>query len=123
MPNAAADEIVTALDYKDVTRGVPMKNMFCVTALLMAGCATTPSPEGERVRIITAEAARVLACKHVGKFSSLKSANEGGMPAAHIDVRNKVAKANGNAFVIGLQSAAQEGEGDIRGDGYACASF
>ena len=75
------------------------------------------------MRIITAEAARILACEPVGKFTSLKSAHEGGMPAAHIDVRNKVAKASGNAFVIGSQSGAPQGAGEITGDGYACASF
>ena len=100
-----------------------MKNMCCIAALLMAGCAATFHPDAEHVRIITGEAARVLACKHVGEFASSKSANEGGMPAAHIEVRNRVAKANGNAFVIGLQSAAPQGDGEIRGDGYACASF
>ena len=100
-----------------------MKNTLCITALLMAGCAATLSPDGKQVRIITPEAARILACEHVGKVSSVKSTSMGGMPAAHIDARNRVANANGNALAIASQSITPQGDGEITGDGYACASF
>jgi hypothetical protein len=91
----------------------------------VAGCATTtkPSPEAEEVRIITHEAATVLKCKHVGGISTLKTAAEGGMPSAHVDARNKVTKAGGNALAITTQSPTPQGGGEIKGDGYACASF
>ena len=91
----------------------------------MAGCATTtkPSPEAESVRIITHEAATVLKCKHVGRINTSKTSSEGGMPSAHVDARNKVAKAGGNALAITTQLTTPQGGGEIVGDGYACASF
>ena len=91
----------------------------------MAGCATTtkPAPEAADVRIITHEAAIVLKCKHVGGISTLKTAGEGGMPSAHAEARNKVAKAGGNALAITSQSPTSQGGGELTGDGYACASF
>ena len=89
----------------------------------MAGCATKPMPEAERVRIITPEAATVLKCKHLGRINSLKSGGEGGMPSAHVDALNKVVRAGGNALVIASQSPTSQGGGEITGDGYACASF
>ena len=135
------DEILTLVHYKEITsysfeptvgrrvlkqKGRTMKNTLRIAAaLLVAGCATTTtlSVEAERVRIIPPEAAAVLKCKSLGRVSSLKSSREGGMPSAHIDARNKVAKAGGNAFAITSQSITPQGDGDIAGDGYACASF
>ena len=91
----------------------------------MAGCAATtrPSQEAEDVRIITHEAATVLKCKHVGGINTLKTAGEGGMPSAHVDARNKVAKAGGNALAITSQATTSQGGGEITGDVYACASI
>ncbi len=101
-----------------------MKRMLCIAGVLLAaGCATKPSAEAEHVRIITREAAAVLKCKHLGRISSLKSAGEGGMPSAHVDALNKVAKAGGNALAIASQSPTPQGGGEITGEGYACASF
>ena len=101
-----------------------MKRMLCMAGvLLVAGCATKPSSEIADVRIITHEAATVLKCKPLGRISSLKSTNDGGMPSAHLDARNKVAKAGGNALAITSQSTTSQGAGEITGDGYACASF
>ena len=104
-----------------------MKHTLCIAGtLLIAGCVTPPpelSSEAEGVRIITTEAATALKCKHVGAINTLKTFNEGGMPSAHVDARNKVAKAGGNALAIASQSTNSQGSGELKGDGYACASF
>ncbi len=100
-----------------------IKYLPLVIAALTAGCATSPAPDVENVRIVTQDAANALKCKHLLQVNSAKSASQGGMPAAHLDARNQVAKAGGNALVLKSQVNTQQGGGEIAGDGYSCASF
>jgi hypothetical protein len=88
--------------------------------LTMAGCETTPSRESEKVRILTTEAAKLEKCTHLVAVNSSRTEARGGMPSAHVDAKNKVASAGGNAFAITSQTKSADGTADIAGDAYSC---
>lgn len=94
--------------------------IFILLATL-AGCATQPaSPQAPtRVRLISAEQAKA-GCKPVGKVELYKQIVVGGMPAAQLRLREKVAKAGGDAYVVTSQYLGPHGLFDIEADAYHC---
>lgn len=66
----------------------------------LASCATPTkfTPEGRTVRTISAVVAQN--CEHLGMSTSWKPVLAGGLPAAQIDIRNKVAALGGNAMLV-----------------------
>jgi hypothetical protein len=99
----------------------PIKICALLAAALLAGCAVQPpSPDAPtRVRLISAEQARAH-CERVGKVELYKYFVVGGMPAAQLEVRGKVAKAGGNAYVVTSQYLGPHGLFDIKADAYRC---
>ncbi len=98
-----------------------MNRRTVLAAVLLAGCAAQPpSPQAPtRVRLINAEQARAE-CERVGKVELYKDLVVGGMPAAQLEVRAKVAKAGGNAYVVTSQYIGPRGLVDIKADAYRC---
>ena len=92
-----------------------------LAAVVLAGCAAQPpSPQAPtRVRLIGAEQAQAK-CKRLGKVELYKQLVVGGMPAAQLAVRDKVAKAGGNAYVVTSQYIGPHGLFDIKADAYRC---
>jgi len=92
-----------------------------IAAILLAGCAgQPPSPQAPtRVRLINAEQARAE-CERLGKVELYKQLVVGGMPAAQLEVRAKVARAGGNAYVVTSQYIGPHGLIDIKADVYRC---
>jgi hypothetical protein len=90
-------------------------------SVLLAGCAgQPPSPQAPtRVRLINAGQARAQ-CERLGKVELYKDLVVGGMPAAQLEVRAKVAKAGGNAYVVTSQYIGPRGLIDIKADVYRC---
>jgi len=70
-----------------------------LASLTVASCATTEfTPGGRTVRTISPVIAQN--CEHLGMSSSWKPVIEGGLSAAQIDIRNKVAARGGNAMLV-----------------------
>lgn len=68
----------------------------------LSGCMTTKfTKEGRTIRTISPVVAQN--CKHIGIANSWKPSLEGGLSAAQIDIRNKVAALGGNAMIIASQ--------------------
>jgi len=90
-------------------------------AILLAGCAgQPPSPQAPtRVRLINAEQARAE-CERLGEVELYKQLVVGGMPAAQLEVRAKVARAGGNAYVVTSQYIGPHGLMNILADVYRC---
>lgn len=91
------------------------------TALALVGCQTMKlSPEGVAIRTITPVVAQ--SCKHVGIANSFQPVIVGGMTAAQVDIRNKVASLGGNAMVITAQyvDPGQYPHGHISAEAYKC---
>ncbi len=103
-----------------------MKCIYYAVPLLLLGCAGVQlSPEAKRVRVITPGVAAAQSCKHLGMASAFGAAMEGGMLAAQVKVRNKVAEAGGNAMVMTDSSTERMGQsthGNVTVDAYACPS-
>jgi len=92
-----------------------------LAAVALAGCAAQPpSPEAPtRVRLLSAERAQAE-CERLGKVELYKQRVVGGMPAAQLRLRAKVAKAGGNAYVVTSQYIGPHGLIDIKADVYRC---
>jgi len=92
-----------------------------IAAVLLAGCAAQPpSPQAPtRVRLLSAERAQAE-CERLGKVELYKQRVVGGMPAAQLQVRAKVAKAGGNAYVVTSQYIGPHGLMNILADVYRC---
>ena len=92
-----------------------------LAALVLAGCAVQPpSPQAPtRVRLISAERAQAE-CERLAKVELYKQLVVGGMPAAQLQLRAKVAKAGGNAYVVTSQYIGPHGLIDIKADAYRC---
>lgn len=91
------------------------------TALALVGCQSMKlSPEGVAIRTITPVVAQ--SCKHVGIANSFQPVIVGGMSAAQVDIRNKVASLGGNAMVITAQyvDPGQYPHGNISAEAYQC---
>lgn len=70
-----------------------------LASLALASCAITKfTDQGRAVRTISPVVAQN--CEHLGMSSSWKPSLEGGLTAAQIDIRNKVAAAGGNAMLV-----------------------
>lgn len=96
-----------------------MRNMLVVSSIVLTGCAAQQlSPEAKQVRVISPAVA--TQCKHLGLTQSFQPIIAGGMSAAQIDLRNKVAAAGGNAYVVSHQSVDYQGHADITADAYTC---
>lgn len=96
-----------------------MKYIFAV--VFLAGCASPIqlSAEGARVRPVSdGIAAR---CTHLGMVRSFQPVIVGGLSAAQVDIRNKVAAQGGNALVISAQTSDARGHGEVIGDAYSCS--
>lgn len=92
-----------------------------VFLLLLSGCATQQlTPSGASVQPITPGVATTKNCKHLGMAQSHKPVLAGGLKAAQIDIRNKVAAAGGNAFVVSSQVVSSQGHAEIIADAYSC---
>ena len=90
---------------------------------MLAGCAgQPPSPQAPtRVRLLGAERAQAE-CERLGKVELYQQRVVGGMPAAQLEVRAKVAKAGGNAYVVTSQYIGPHGLIDIKADVYRCGA-
>jgi hypothetical protein len=86
--------------------------------LFLVGCATL-TPEAKMVRTITPGVAVAQGCTHLGMAQAFNPAIEGGMSAAQITIRNRVAARKGNAMVVTSQDSSG-GHGEITADVYAC---
>lgn len=90
--------------------------------LLLSACATTRmEPGASQVRIVSPGVVAAQKCSHLGMVRSFQPVLVGGMSAAQVDVRNKIARAGGNAYVVAAQSISPEGHGEVVADAYACA--
>lgn len=92
-----------------------------IGVLTLAGCQTmTLTSEGVAIRTITPVVAQ--GCKHVGITGSFQPVIVGGMSAAQVDIRNKVASLGGNAMVITSQyvTPGQYPHGNISAEAYRC---
>jgi len=92
-----------------------------LAAVLLAGCAAQP-PSAQaptRVRLLSAERAGAE-CERLGKVELYKQLVVGGMPAAQLRLRAKVAKAGGNAYVVTSQYIGPQGLTNILADVYRC---
>ncbi len=92
-----------------------------VATLLLTGCQTMKlSPEAVAIRTISPAVAQ--SCKHIGIASSFQPVIVGGMSAAQIDIRNKVASLGANAMVITAQylDPGQYPHGNISAEAYRC---
>jgi hypothetical protein len=100
-------------------------HVILVFLAALAGCAILPPPAAPapvvptHVRLIDAEQAKA-GCTLVGKVELYKQIVVGGMPAAQLRVREKVAKAGGNAYVVTSQYLGPHGLFDIKADAYRC---
>ena len=98
-----------------------MKKLSVLGGLALCGCQTMQlSPEGVAVRTITPVVAQ--SCRHVGIATSFQPVLVGGMSAAQVDIRNRVASLGGNAMVITAQyhSPGQNAHGNINAEAYKC---
>jgi hypothetical protein len=93
---------------------------YIALALLLTGCATPIqfTDGGRNVQPINTSVA--TSCKHLGLVESFKPVLAGGLSAAHIDIRNKVAARSGNAMVVNSQYVEGPGHGNIIADAYRC---
>ena len=92
-----------------------------LAAVVLAGCAAQPpSPQAPtRVRLISAERAQAE-CERLGKVELYRQRVVGGMPAAQLRLRAKVAQAGGNAYVVTSQYIGPHGLTNILADVYRC---
>ena len=99
-------------------------NRIAILAVFVTGCAAHQlTPEAQQVRVITPGVATTLNCKYLGMKIARGVAIEGGMSAAQVKIRNRVADAGGNAMVVTdqhLDYAGQYAHGNITVDAYKC---
>lgn len=96
-----------------------MRYILFLFPLLLLGCETVKlSPDARSVRVL--QSAGALGCTHIGMVQSYQAAIVGGLSAAHVDLRNKVADAGGNAVAITTQQVDRHGNGTLLGDAYRC---
>lgn len=88
-----------------------------VAVSLVSGCATQLSDQAKLVRPVALAPAN---CKHLGMVSTFQPVIAGGLRAAEVDIRNKVALAGGNVLVMSNRSVDTQGHADIIGDAYSC---
>jgi hypothetical protein len=95
--------------------------MRFILLLLLTGCATTQglSPEAGQVRTVPTSFA--ASCQHLGMVQAFQPALVGGLSAAHVAARKKVALRGGNALTITAQTVDRSGHGEVLGDAYACS--
>lgn len=100
----------------------PLYTTLTVIALFtIAGCETMKlSQEGVAIRTITPVVAQN--CEHVGIASTFQPVMVGGMSAAQVDIRNKIAKLGANAMVITAQytDPPPYPHGHITAEAYRC---
>jgi hypothetical protein len=91
-----------------------------LAAVVLAGCAgQPPSPNAPtRVRLISAQQA--AQCARLGEVELYKLRVVGGMEAATLQLRAKVAQAGGDAYVVSSQYIGPHGLFDIVADVYRC---
>lgn len=88
--------------------------------LLLSACAAPlkMSAGGSAVKVVNSSVAS--SCKHLGPTQGWQPVAVGGLSAAHVDVRNKVAARGGNAMVISAQYMEGPGHGTVLADAYRC---
>lgn len=99
-----------------------MRYMNYIVILLLAGCATPVqlSEQGKAVRLISSGTASIEKCNHVGLVNMWSPVLAGGMMAAQVGIRNRVAEKGGNALVVSSQRESSQGHAEIIGDAYTC---
>ncbi len=98
-----------------------IRNILFVLIIALLGCETMKlSPEGVAIRTITPVVAS--SCKYVGLANSFQPVLMGGMAAAQVDIRNKIASLRANAMVITAQyvDPGEWPHGNITAEGYIC---
>ncbi len=100
--------------------GTKLRILATVAAFLLSACQTMQlTPEGVAVRTITPVVA--ASCRHVGLANSFQPVLAGGMSAAEVDIRNKVARIGGNAMVVTAKYLdSPTPHGNISVEAYKC---
>ena len=97
--------------------------MFFSILLLMGCVASTKFTKGgKKIRVIDQITAD--SCKHIGSIHSFKAVIEGGISAAHIDIRNKASDIGADSVVLLSQyvDPGRYAHGEIFAEAYNCST-
>lgn len=97
-----------------------MRHTALLLPFLLAACGsqTKLSDEGRQVRVINTS--MTTPCTHMGMVIGSGAALEGGLPAAQVKMRNRIAGNGGNAVVLTSQTVDGYGNAQVMGDAYRC---